>query len=52
MLMTEHNVKDAIEVTREEGIEKGMEKTRNYVLDLMAQGLSYEEIKKKIEKIS
>ena len=68
MLMTEHNVKDAIEVAREEGIEKGiergiekgiekgmekgMEKTKNYVLDLMAQGLSYEEIKKKIEKIS
>jgi len=64
MLMTEHNVKDAIEVAREEGIEKGiergiekgiekgMEKTKNYVLDLMAQGLSHEEIKKKIEEIS
>ena len=36
----------------ERGIEKGMEKGQNHVLELMAQGLSYEEIKKKIEKPS
>jgi len=32
-----------------EGIEKGKKEGQNYVLELMAQGLSYEEIKKKIE---
>ncbi|MCL2025570.1 MAG: Rpn family recombination-promoting nuclease/putative transposase [Leptospirales bacterium] len=35
----------------EEGIEKGMEKAKNYMLELLAQGLSQEEIKKKIEEI-
>jgi len=32
------------------GIEKGREEGRDYVLDLMAKGLSYEEIRKKIEE--
>ena len=37
----------------EQGIEKGIEqgeKRVNYLLELMEQGLSYEEIKKKLEK--
>ena len=68
MLINEYTVKDAIEVIREEtmekgikkgikkgraeGIEKGLEKGQNYVLKLMERGLSYEEIKKKIKKTS
>jgi len=67
MLTTEFDMDIALEVAREEGIEKGiekgikegrkegmekgMEKTKNYVLELLAQGLSQEEIKKKIEEI-
>ena len=35
---------------KEEGMQKGIEKGQDYVLDLMAQGLTYEEIKKKIEE--
>jgi predicted transposase/invertase (TIGR01784 family) len=38
-----------IEKGMEKGIEEGMEKGETYVLKLMAQGLSYEQIKKKIE---
>ncbi|MCL2154676.1 MAG: PD-(D/E)XK nuclease family transposase [Leptospirales bacterium] len=34
------------------GIQKGLEKGQNYVLELMAQGLTYEEIKKKIKGTS
>ena len=45
MFMTEYSIEDAIEVAHEEGKEKG----QSYVLELMAQGLSYEEIKRKIE---
>ena len=33
----------------EEGLKEGLKEGQNYVLELMAQGLSYEEIKKKIE---
>jgi len=63
-MFSEYNVDIAMKVAREEamekgweegmekGIEKGMEKAKNYVLELLAQGLSQEEIKKKIEKIS
>ncbi|MCL1864497.1 MAG: hypothetical protein FWF73_01650 [Spirochaetes bacterium] len=36
----------------EKGMEKGMEKGQSYVLKLMKQGLSYEEIEKKVEKES
>ena len=36
----------------EDGIEEGEKKGQNYVLELMEQGLSYEEIKKKLEKTS
>ena len=38
---------------REEGMQKGLEEGRkevNYVLELVAQGLTYEEIKKKLEE--
>ena len=37
---------------RTKGIERGKKEGQNYVLKLMAQGLSHEEIKKKIEKMS
>jgi flagellar biosynthesis/type III secretory pathway protein FliH len=58
MLTAEFNMDKALEVARwealeegiEKGIEKGMQKVQNYVLELMAQGLSYEEIKKKLEE--
>ena len=56
MIKLEYSFKDELKAARgegrEEGIEKGMEKGQNYVLELMAQGLSYEDIKKKIEKTS
>ncbi|MCL1912147.1 MAG: Rpn family recombination-promoting nuclease/putative transposase [Leptospirales bacterium] len=51
-----YDEKVALEVAREEGMERGMEKgkkeVQSYVLELIAQGLSYEEIKKKIEEVS
>ena len=50
---------EALKEGRAEGFEEGMEqgikqgeKRVNYVLELMAQGLSYEEIKKRLEKMS
>jgi len=59
MLTAEFKLEDALEVARwegrEEGIEEGKaegEKKVNYMLKLMKQGLSYEEIKKKVEKKS
>ncbi|MCL1911622.1 MAG: hypothetical protein FWG13_05405 [Leptospirales bacterium] len=53
-----YDEKVALEVAREEAMERGIEKGRtegkeegqNYILELVAQGLSYEEIKKKVEK--
>jgi len=46
--------KVGIEIGREEGLERGIEKGKkegqDYVLELMKQGLSYDEIKKKLEK--
>jgi hypothetical protein len=63
MLMGEFNLDEYKEVVREEaieegmkkgiekGIEKGIAKGQNYVLKLMEQGLSSEEIKKKIKKM-
>ena len=36
----------------EDGIEEGEKRIKDYVLELMEQGLSYEEIKKKLEKTS
>ena len=41
---------DGIQTGREEGREEGIEKFQNYVLDLMEQGLSQEEIKNKIKE--
>ena len=49
MLATEFDMDIALKVAREEGKEEGKKEVQ-YVLDLMAQGLSYEEIKKKIEE--
>ncbi|MCL2156177.1 MAG: Rpn family recombination-promoting nuclease/putative transposase [Leptospirales bacterium] len=48
MIKLEYTLKDAIKFARKEGKAEG----QNYVMELMAQGLSYEEIKKKIEKTS
>jgi predicted transposase/invertase (TIGR01784 family) len=54
MIKLEYTLKDAIKFARkegkEEGMEKGIKKGLDYVLELMAQGLSNEEIKKKIKK--
>ena len=58
MLTAEFNMDDALEVARwegledgrEEGIEKGKKEVQNYILDLINQGLTGEEIKKKIEE--
>jgi predicted transposase YdaD len=60
MLTQEYSLKNAVKIAREngreigkeEGIEKGIEKGQNDVLELVKQGLSYEEIKKKIKKVS
>jgi predicted transposase/invertase (TIGR01784 family) len=64
MLTTDFDIDEYKEVireeAREEGLEEGIKEGRiegkeegqNYVLELMAQGLTYEEIKKKIDKIS
>ena len=54
----EEGLAEGIKEGKREGIKEGMEKGKNegkkegqnYVLELMAQGLSYEEIKKKIEE--
>ena len=58
MLLKEYNQEEHIKAIREENLQKGIEKGRvegiekfqNYVLDLMEQGLSQEEIKKKIKE--
>ena len=44
--------REAREEGRAEGFEQGEERIQNYVLELIEQGLSSEEIKKKIEKTS
>ena len=63
MLATEFDMDIALKVAREEaleegfekGIQKGSEKTKkelqNYMLDLIEQGLTREEIKKKIKEM-
>ena len=52
MLTTDFDLDEYKKVARWEGREEGMEKVRNYVLELIEQGLSQEEIKKRIEKMS
>ena len=52
MIKLEYSFKDELKFARKEGIEEGLKEGQNYVLELMAQGWSYEEIKKKIEKTS
>jgi hypothetical protein len=47
----EEGIEKGREKGREEGIEKGIEKGQDYVLKLMEQGLSYEEIKEKIKDL-
>ncbi|MCL1834507.1 MAG: Rpn family recombination-promoting nuclease/putative transposase [Leptospirales bacterium] len=46
----EKGLEKGMEKGLEKGLEKGMEQGQNYILELMAQGLSYEEIKKKISQ--
>jgi len=48
MLYTEWNWDTAFEVAREEAFEDGSEKTRQYVLELLDQGLTTEEIKQRL----
>jgi len=56
MLLTEWNLDEAIEVAREEGFEEGLEEGRmegrkkylQYVLELLNQGLTTEEIKERL----
>jgi len=54
MLTAEFDMDKALEVARwegkEEGIEEGKMEVQNYILELIEQGLSREEIKKKIEE--
>ena len=56
MIKLEYSFKDELKFARKEGKAEGREEGKaegqNYILELMAQGLSYEEIKKKIEKAS
>ena len=52
MLILNYNQEDHIEVLRKEALEKGRMEAKNYMLELLAKGLSHEEIKKKIEEIS
>ena len=60
MSFLEYNAKTAMKVARREAMEKGMEqgieqgekRIKDYVIELMEQGLSYEEIKKRLEKPS
>jgi len=52
MLFTEWNTEDAIayarEESREEGHKKGRNEERQYVLELLDQGLTAEEIKQRL----
>ena len=50
MLITEWNWDDAKEVWKEEGREEGREEERGYILELLNQGLSMEEIKQHLNK--
>jgi Holliday junction resolvasome RuvABC endonuclease subunit len=45
MLFTEWNLKDALEVAKEEGEARGVAIVESKILDLMAKGYSLEQIK-------
>ena len=45
-------LEEGIKKGKNEGIEEGKEEIQNYILDLIEQGFSREEIKKKIEELS
>jgi len=49
MLYTEWNLDDAIAVAREEAYEDGREEGVGIVLELLDQGLSIDEIKRRLE---
>ena len=49
MLLTEWNWDDALQVRWEEGREKDREKERNWIMSLLAQGKSADELKRIIE---
>jgi flagellar biosynthesis/type III secretory pathway protein FliH len=48
MLLSEWNMKDALEVAKEEGIEEGMEKGMEKVFALLEEGTPLAEAKKKL----
>jgi hypothetical protein len=48
MLMDEWNMEEYGEVQREEGMEKGLEKGQNMILELVRQGLTAEQIEAKL----
>jgi len=50
MLLTEWNWDDALEVAREEGLEEGVEKSRQHFLELLDQDLTKEEIKQRLNQ--
>ena len=52
MLTTEFNLDEFKKVIYSEGMKEGEKEGEKRVLELMAQGLNYEEIKKKLEKNS
>jgi hypothetical protein len=52
MTFLEYNEKDARRELRKEAREEGKKEVQDYILSLIDQGLSREEIKKKIEKMS
>jgi hypothetical protein len=47
MLLSEWNMKDALEVAKEEGMEEGKEKTLEEVFALWEGGMSLSEVKQK-----
>ncbi|MDR0663895.1 MAG: Rpn family recombination-promoting nuclease/putative transposase [Spirochaetaceae bacterium] len=49
MIATEWNLEDAVKVAREEGREEGIEKERKWVMKLLEQGKSINELKRIIE---
>jgi len=56
MILEEWNTEDAIAFAREEGREDGIvigiEKGREEVMELLAQGITAEEIKERLSKIT